>query len=165
MKKRYSIIAALLIVAILAPQVNAIGIMGSWWKQDDLKNGYGIGLIHEFGLLPIVTIDARASWLNFSEDGADANVFPLEATGRVKLGMFYGGLGVGYYIFNGGDGVEIDNSVGGYLIGGIGFGLFGLGAFGEVKYTFLDTDINVGTQTNKLEASGVGINLGVTLPF
>ena len=166
MKARTTIIAALLTVALLVPQAaSAIGIMGSWWNQDDLKDGYGLGLVHEFGIIPIVSVDARASWLRFSEGGTDVDVYPLEATGRVKLGMFYGGLGVGYYIFNGQNGANVDNDVGGYLLGGVGFGLFGLGAFGELKYTFLDTDVDYGLGKEELKASGIGINVGVTLPF
>ena len=155
MKAKTVIIGVLLVVAILAPQANAIGVMGSWWDQDGLGNGYGVGLIHKFGLIPLISIDARASWLSFSDEATEANVFPLEATGRVNLGMFYGGLGLGYYIFDGKNDASLDNTVGGYIVGGIEITPAGIGGFGELKYTI----------TDKNDADGIGVNVGVVFGF
>jgi len=165
LKIRNAMIAAVLAVAIAAPQANAIGVMGSWWKQEDMKNGYGLGVLKTFGIIPLISVDGRVSWLNYSDSGADANVFPLEVVGRVNLGMFYGGLGLGYYIFDGKNGAKIDNDIGGSILGGVGFGLAGVHVFGELKYTLLETEIGFGGPKSKLDANGFGINLGVTLPF
>jgi hypothetical protein len=151
LKARKLVIGALLVVALLAPQANAIGVMGSWWDQDALGNGYGLGLIHKFGIIPLISIDVRASWLSFTDELIEANVFPLEATGRANLGMFYGGLGLGYYIFSGKDNVDLDNTIGGYILGGVDIGLAGFGVFGELKYTI----------TDKNSADGIGANIGV----
>ncbi|MDH3197994.1 MAG: hypothetical protein OEO21_07115 [Candidatus Krumholzibacteria bacterium] len=38
-----------------------------------------------------MSLDVRASWVDFGD--ANTSIIPLEATGRAKLGMFYGGLG------------------------------------------------------------------------
>lgn len=165
MRMRNAIIAAVLAVAIVAPQANAIGVMGSWWQQEDLNNGYGIGILKTFGVIPLISIDGRASWLHYNDKGAEANLFPLEVVGRVNLGMFYGGLGVGYYIFDGKNGAEIDNDIGGSILAGVGLGLAGVNVFGELKYTILETEIGFGGPKTKLDGNGFGINVGVTLPF
>ncbi|MCK4775728.1 MAG: hypothetical protein KAT30_13105, partial [Candidatus Krumholzibacteria bacterium] len=98
--------------------------------------------------------------LSFSDESADLNLYPLEATALAKLGMFYGGVGAGYYIFEGKD-VDLDNAAGGYILAGIQIALGGLGAFGELKYTWVESKVDDVT----VDASGVGVNLGVLLGF
>jgi hypothetical protein len=161
LKKRIVVVAALLTLAVLAPRANAIGIMGSWWNQDDLKDGYGVGAIHKISIIPIVSVDIRASWLGFTGEAVEADVFPIEATGRASLGMFYGGVGAGYYIFSGKNDVSIDNDIGLYFVGGIEITPAGIGGFGEVKYTLLETE----SEGNKVTADGFGINVGVVWGF
>jgi len=147
-------VAATLVVAH-APGASAIGVFGSYWDGKDPDAGYGLGLIHKFGIVPIVSVDVRASWVDF---GDDVSVIPLEATARAKLGLFFGGLGIGYYIFDASaGGADADNAVGGYGVLGIEFSPLGIGGFGELKYTIVETDVGPA----KLDAEGIGVNVGV----
>ena len=73
--------------------------------------------------------------------------------------MFYGGIGLGYYIMSGD--TAPDNTLGGFAALGIDFGLGGIGVFGEVRYLYLEPEF----ESVKVDMSGVGANLGVTLPF
>jgi hypothetical protein len=141
---------------------NAIGVYGQWQDSKDAdSDGYGLGLKHEFGIIPLIGIEARASWLRYSDDDSDANLdmYPLEAFGKVKLGMFYGGVGLGYYIMSGD--YAPDSTVGGFAAVGIDISLLGLGFFGELRYLYLEPDMETG---GSVDMSGVGANLGVTLP-
>ena len=153
---------ALILGATFTAPVHAIGVFGQWQDSKDANSGYGLGLKHEFGIIPMIGIEARASWLRYSEENSDENmdVFPLEAFGKVKLGMFYGGIGLGYYIMSGD--YSPDSSLGGFAALGIDFGLGGLGVFGEVRYLYLEPDVETG---GSVDMSGIGANLGVTLPF
>ena len=160
MRKLLTLIVVLAVVTSMAGEAKCLGIFGSYWNGEDIDNGYGLGVKHKFQIIPIFAIDARASWLSFSDDSADLNLYPLEATALAKLGMFYGGVGAGYYIFEGKD-VDFDNAAGGYILAGIQIALGGLGAFGELKYTWVESKVDDDT----VDASGVGVNLGVLLGF
>jgi len=153
------LVLAFTLGAALASPANAIGIFGQW-QDSDGESGYGLGLKHEFSIIPIISIEARASWLRYSDDVADLDMFPLEAFGKAKLGMFYGGIGLGYYIMSGD--FAPDSSLGGFAALGIEFGLGGIGAFGEIRYLYLEPDYESGVS---VDMSGIGANLGVTLPF
>ena len=151
------LVALVLVAAVVstAGDAHSIGAFLSYWDGEDLENGYGGGLKHKFQIIPIIGVEARASWLSFSD--ADLNLYPLEAAGRASLGMFYGGLGAGYYIFSGKD-KNWDNAFGGFLFGGLELGLAGLGVFGELKYTWVESKIeDLGTASG----NGIGVNAGV----
>ena len=96
------------------------------------------------------------------------NVYPIEVIGLVTLGIFYGGLGVGYYFFDASnDTFEVKDSAGWNVVAGATLGLSKLSIFGEVKWTEIEPDIeaiegNVNVP-NSLDAAGVGFNLGVML--
>ena len=141
---------------------NAIGIFGQWQDSKDADSGYGLGLKHEFGIIPIIAIEARASWLNYSVADSDEsmNMYPLEAFGKVKLGTFYGGVGLGYYVMSGDYAPK--NTVGGFAALGIDISLVAAGFFGELRYLYLEPDHELG---GSIDMSGVGANLGVTIPF
>jgi hypothetical protein len=164
--KRFCVAAmvAVLALAAMAPSAHAIGIMASWWNMDEAnEDGFGVGLRSKMQIIPLIAIDTRASWIKFSD--ADLNVYPLEATGIVKLGMLYAGIGAGYYIFDADEG-DLENNFGWYLVGGIDIGLGGFGVFGEVKWTMLSADIegvdpDIDDVPTSLEADGIGFNLGV----
>mgnify|MGYP001813875490 CR=1 FL=1 len=141
---------------------NAIGIFAQWQDSKDADSGFGFGVKHKFQIVPIVAIEARASWLNYGGDGGDFNMFPLEAVGRASLGLFYGGAGVGYYISSGD--YSPDNTLGFSILGGAEFTLFGLGAFAEARYLFLDADGPSG-YGGSVDMGGIGANVGVILPF
>lgn len=157
-----ALIMILLVVCVLPAQ--AIGIFGQWQDSKDADSGYGLGLKHEFSIIPIISMDVRASWLRYSgNDGeGDLDMFPLEAFGRAKLGLFYGGVGIGYYIFSGD--YSPKNSLGGFAAAGVEITLLGLGVFGELRYLWLEPDLD-SSIGGSADMSGVGANIGVILPF
>jgi hypothetical protein len=159
MKKLLTVAIALTMLASFAPQAHSIGGFLSWWNSDDADNGFGLGVNHQIRIIPLIGADVRVSWLKFGGDG-DFNMFPLEAAGYANLGLFYGGLGAGYYIMDS----DLDSSLGWFLLGGAKLGLAGFSLFGELKYTFLTSDVDLGTQGKKeVDITGIGLNVGVTL--
>jgi hypothetical protein len=167
--KRFPIIAtlAVLLLGAATPSAHAIGVMASWWNIDkENTDGFGFGLRQEVPITPLFALHTDASWLKFSKNGNDTNVFPLEASAVARLGLFYGGLGLGYYIFDT-DGTSIDNNFGWFAKAGVHVGLAKVGVFGEIKYTKLSADFKdvkpgSGLPTS-LDADGVGFNVGVML--
>ena len=157
-----SLAITLFLTSAFAMPAHAIGIFGQWQDSKDADSGYGFGLKHEFGIIPIISVEARASWLGYSADNSsgDFDMFPLEAFGKAKFGMFYGGMGLGYYIMSGNYAPK--DSFGGFAAFGIEFTLGGLGAFGELRYLYLESDHD---WAGSMEMSGIGANLGVSLPF
>ncbi len=152
---------ALIMTFACAVPARAIGIFAQWQDSKDADSGYGVGLKKSFSIIPIISVEARASWLRYSGDGSEnLDMFPLEAFGRVSLGMFYGGVGLGYYIMSGDNAPK--NSLGGFAAAGIEIGLAGLGVFGELRYLYLEPDHELG---GTVDMSGIGANVGVTLPF
>jgi hypothetical protein len=156
--------AAMFGLALLAPSAHAIGGMASWWQIDETnEDGFGGGLRSKSQIVPMIAIDTRISWINFGDSGT--NVFPIEATGLLRLGMLYAGIGMGYYIFDA-DHVDVDNDFGWYLVGGIDVGVGKFGVFGELKYTMLTTEATdvlpqTGQETFDFKADGFGVNVGV----
>ena len=145
-------------LSLVAPSARAFGIYGIWWDADDAKDdGLGFGFRSKVQVAPLVSFDTRASWIKFSDD--DVSVYPIEATGMIKLGMLYAGAGVGYYFF-GGD-VDLDDDFGWYLVGGIDLGAGRVGVFGEVKWISLDSDINGVTPSQTMSLDGIGVNAGL----
>ena len=65
------------------------------------------------------------------------------------------GLGGGYYAASGD--VKPDSELGGFILGGVGFKLFGLGASAEARYLMLEP--------GAADMSGFGANIGITLPL
>lgn len=152
-------LVALLGVCVITPSAHAIGVMASWWKIDESnEDGFGFGLRSKVQVAPMVAFDTRGSWIKFGDP--DTNVFPIEATGILQLGMVYGGIGLGYYIFDA-DGADIDNDFGWYLVGGVDVGVGKFGIFGEVKWTKITTDVDFGDVPAELDADGIGFNVGV----
>jgi hypothetical protein len=157
MKKLLTVVVAAVIVMSLSAEAHSFGAYLSYWNGQDIDNGYGVGLKHKFQIVPIFSVEARASWLKFSDDPVDLNLFPLEAMGRAKLGLFYLGAGVGYYIFDAKD-ASVDNTVGAFGVAGVEFALAGLGGFAELKYTYADTKTESDAD---LDGSGIGVNVGI----
>ena len=147
-------------LAVCTAPANAIGVFAQWQDSKDADSGYGLGLKHKFQIVPIFAVEARASWLSYGSSGrwGEFDMFPLEAVGRAKLGLLYGGVGLGYYLFSGDN--SPDSSVGASILGGGEFTLFGLGAFAELRYLFLEPGGKWGRNLN-----GFGANVGVVLPF
>jgi hypothetical protein len=155
MKKIIIALVVLSAVVSTAGNAHAIGAFLSYWNGEDIDNGYGAGIKHKFQIVPIIGVEARASWLSFSDK--DVNLYPLEAAGRASFGLFYGGLGGGYYIFSGKN-TDMDDAFGGFLFAGIEVTLAKLGVFGELKYTWVESKIG---DLATVSGNGVGINAGV----
>lgn len=135
------------------------GIYAAWWNLDEANDdGFGFGFRSKIQVVPLFSFDTRVSYIKFSD--SDMNVFPIEATGMLKLGMVYAGAGVGYYFFDSNK-VEVDNNFGWYAVGGIDISLGSFGVFGEVKWTSLSTDVSNVSVPTSLDADGIGFNLGV----
>ena len=167
--KRFCIVALLAMVTLgtAVPRAHALGVFASWWNMNDANaDGFGFGIRQKFKLAPMFALDMRTSYVNFSD--SDLKVFPLEATGLVNISMFYGGLGLGYYIFDqGGDEFSIENNFGWYLVGGVEIGAGPVGVFGEIKWTslsadFSDVDPSLSGIPSSLNADGIGFTAGVT---
>jgi hypothetical protein len=148
----------LLWIVILSPEAECIGLYGTYWDGKDLGDGYGLGAKWKIQIIPILGLDLRGGWVSFSD--SDASIIPLEATGFASFGVVYGGVGIGYYIFNADIG-NPDNSAGSYLLLGAKIAPGGTGLFGELKYTFVGTDVQDLEIPTKIKADGFGLNLGV----
>jgi hypothetical protein len=161
MRSKVLVLTAALAVAtvVWAAPAHAIAPFLQYQDSKDAGAGYGLGLKHTFlGIVPVVGFDLRASWLHYGDEDKVASsfeMFPLEFAATAKLGLFYGGLGVGYYLTSGD--VKPDDEVGGFALGGVGFGLGGLNAFAELRYLLLEP--------GAADMSGFGAQAGVTLPF
>ena len=165
---RTAALVAALALGGLAPAAHANqGIFGTWWHPNDTKgDGWGFGFRSKTQIAPLVSFDTRISWVKFKDD--DLNVFPIEATGMLRLGMIYAGIGVGYYFFDSNGATDLKNNFGWYGVGGIDIPAGPVGIFGEVKWMQLSTDVkNVDTSIpnapTSLSADGIGVNLGVML--
>jgi len=165
--KRTGICALLMftLLAVATPPAHAIGLFASWWNIDQSNDdGFGFGIRQAVPLTKLFAINTDATWLKFGD--SETNVFPLEAAGVARLGLFYGGLGVGYYIFDAKAG-DVDNNFGWYATAGVNLNLTKFGVFGEFKYRKLSADINdvkpgSGLPTS-IDADGMGFDVGVTL--
>lgn len=146
------------IVCVSTRPAHALAPFVQYQDTEDAGAAYGLGLKHALlGPIPIVGFELRASWLHFADEKlvSGFEMFPLEVAGTLKLGIFYGAVGVGYYVSTGD--FKPDNSVGEFVAGGITFGLGGLGAFAEARYLFLEP--------GAAKLNGIGVNAGVTLPI
>jgi hypothetical protein len=163
MKRLLIVVVAAAIVGSLAPQAHSIGAFFSYWNGKDTDNGYGLGVNYNIKIIPLVDAEIRASWLSFSDDDPGMNLYPLEGLARFKLGLFYLGAGVGYYVFSGSDDVKWDNAWGVFGVGGAGISIAKIGIFGELKYTWVETKITEpAPAAGDVDGSGIGINVGVT---
>ena len=160
MKKFLIAVLAATIVGSAASQAHSIGAFVSYWNGKDTDNGYGLGINQQIKIIPLVQAEVRASWLSYSEDDPGMNLYPLEGLARVKLGLFYLGAGVGYYIFSGSDDVEWDNDWGAFGVGGVELTIAKIGVFGELKYTWVETKITEPIAADA-DGSGIGVNAGV----
>jgi hypothetical protein len=157
MKQALAITLAVVLLLSVAPQPaqSNIGLFASWWDASDMNTGVGGGLKYQFKLIPLIDLDARISYISFSD--VDLHTVPLEVTGLLDFGIVYGGLALGYYMW-GGDNADLSDEVGGTILVGASLGLGGIGVFGELRYTVVQTTIEGAVDA---KADGFGINLGV----
>jgi hypothetical protein len=154
-----TLVALGLLGVVATAQANQ-GIFGTFWNAKDTDdNGLGIGFRSKVQLTQLYSFDTRVGWVRFNDEHMD--LFPVEATGMLKLGMLYAGAGVGYYIFNG---ASLKNKFGWYALGGIDITVRSLGIFGEAKWISLSTEPDppdAGNVATHFDAGGIGFNLGV----
>jgi hypothetical protein len=131
-KRTVIVLAAIITLIATVPNAHAIGVYGQWW--DAIGDGFGIGVKQAFlPKIPLVKLDGRVAWLNFSD--ASTDVVPFEVTGSIG-GLFYAGVGVGYYLVMPDQG-DNDNQIGTSLQVGVEFAPVKLGGFAEARYTWL----------------------------
>ena len=133
-----------------------VGAFLSWWNGQDMGDGVGFGAKTKFSLVPLVNVDGRLSYHTFGTP--DIAVIPLELAASANVGLFNGGVGGGYYIFNGRD-EDATNEWGGFLFIGADLTVAGIGVFGELKYTLVETSLDGRTR----KADGFGVSVGASL--
>ncbi len=151
---------------------SAAGVFGSYLDSDDLGDGYGIGGKVEVKPADALSVEGRVSWMYFSD--VEVHMIPLELVGRVNWPLLdervipYIGVGGGYYFFEGDD-VDLDNSGGFFPLAGLEVGRRRASLFAEVRWLFLNADIEDGGNElgNRREADvdGFGFNAGVLFRF
>lgn len=142
-----------------ATPAHAIGIFASYWNLDKSNDdAWGLGVSQAKSVSPLISIHTSATWVKFSD--AEVDMFPLEVAAVGNLGLFYGGIGGGYYIFSGGE-ADLDNNWGWFAVAGAKIALGGLGVFGELRWNELST--NIADTSFDVDLNGVGVNVGVIL--
>lgn len=161
--KRF-LVTSLFFVALLgiaAPSAHALGVYGIWWMPDDSDDdGYGIGIKDKRSFTPLLAVDGRVSYVSFSEP--DAGLIPLEMTGMVSLGVWYAGVGAGYYFVTGDNAVK--DTFGYYFLAGLELGLGGTSVFGEVKWQALTPEIDI-PNGGDVNLDALVIHAGATFGF
>jgi hypothetical protein len=160
MKKLAAAVVVAASVVLSASEAHSIGAFLSYWNGKDTDNGYGVGISHQIKIIPIVRAELRGSWLSYGD--SDLDLIPLEGLVRVNLGLFYVGAGGGYYIFSGSGDVDWDNAWGTFGLAGAGLSVAKIGLFGELKYTWVETQMTKPAERDA-DASGIGVNVGVVL--
>jgi len=140
------------------------GAFGTYLDGGDLGTGWGGGAKLEMNPIDLVSIDGRASWVNF--DDADIDAVPLELAGLINLPLFgesivpYAGAGVGYWMF---DSDLIDDDWAFFPLVGLEFGPQNFSLMAEARWLFLEADALGGAA--KADADGFGANLGLIWRF
>lgn len=148
-----------LLVAIAPSAHSGVDPFVQYWNTSDFGSGWGIGVKGHRAIVPMVGIDTRLQWVQFN----DGNMFPIEAAVMFRPPVVYGGLGVGYYIFDH-DRYKMDNSFGWFIVAGGRFVPFGIvGVFGELRWTFLDTEIEIDGQKFSRDIDGIGVAAGIVI--
>lgn len=150
------LIGALLATVGTATPARALGIFAQWQDSKDADSGFGFGVARSIPVVPLFRVEGRISYLGYDKS---LHLFPVEAVGKVSFDKVYGGVGLGYYFITGSG--SPDNDIGGSLLAGVDFTLFGLGAFGEVRYLVLKPELSGA----EVDMNGFGATLGVLLPI
>ena len=154
----------------------SVGGFGSYFDADEGGDAYGGGALVRMGIFKWLAVDGRAGYFDLSD--SDINIVPLEAAAMLRLPLLketlvpYAGVGVGYYLYDGSDEVEIDDDVGFFPLLGLEL-RFGSrkqwALFGEARWLFLSTDIeSAGDEVVEFDdddIDGVGVNLGLIYRF
>lgn len=142
-----------------------LGAFYSYVDSEDLGIGHGLGAKLKLNVMEILSIEGRASYMEFEDN--DIEMIPLEAAAMfvLPLGNFrpYAGLGAGYYIFSG-NGWDLSDEIGYFPMVGLQLNIGSdLGLFAEGRWVFLESDIE--NSPNEVDVSGLGVNIGISLLF
>lgn len=168
----WGIIAAVMIAATPCTQAAKVGGYVAYLDGNDWGDGTGAGVMVRFGSLDsVLSMDVRGSYVSFDH----LSMIPLEVALRLRipagpLGAF-AGVGAGYYYLNPDNGPSDDN-VGAFPFVGLDVGLGNQTVlFGEVRWLYLETDIdsaidaakNIGSGDS--DVNGLGLNVGLMFRF
>jgi len=146
----------------------SVGGFGTYLDTDDYDEAWGGGLRLKYDLVEYVALDFRGSMVRLQP--FSANMFPLEANLllQVPLGravLPYGGMGIGYYLFDGGD-YELEHSLGYGPVAGLEIRLgASVALFGEARWLFLEPDISNSSTLDKISLDSFGVNAGIMFLF
>lgn len=180
------VIALGVLLSASVVMANGIGVYGSYWKPEDMDNGWGLGAKVQVEVVPSIFLEARGGYFHeievedAEEDDPKLSIVPLEAAGLLKFPVDqltpYVGGGVGYYMFDvvdepAGISIDVENKVGFFAVAGLELALGeNISLFGEGKYTWLDeVEIEAETAgfkvTDEGDLSGFGANVGLLLKW
>ncbi len=156
--------------AINRPQAADVSVGGfaSYFDMDDFEESWGGGLRHKYDLIEYIAFDLRASMVRVQS--FDANMFPLEANLllQVPIGktlLPYGGMGVGYYLFDSGD-PELQHELGYGPVAGLELRLGkSVAIFGEARWLFLEPKVKGSATLDKASLDSFGVNAGIMFLF
>jgi hypothetical protein len=182
MKLRAFLAAGILAVGLAGAQPASavdfsLGAFGSYYDADDAGDAWGGGGLLRLGLVEWFAVDARASYLEFSD--SDIRMIPLEAAATLRLPLMqnklipYAGVGVGYYFYDvKSSNVNIDDDVGFFPLVGleVRFGARSQwGLFGEARWLFLSSDFETAgdelTSPRRDNIDGLAVNVGLLYRF
>jgi len=145
---------------------------GSYYDADKAGEAYGGGALVRMGIFDWLAADARLSRLEF--DDTDLEVTPIEVAGLARIALFderlvpYGGVGVGYYLFDDSNQANVDDGYGFFPVVGLDW-RFGAkrhwSVFAEVRWLVLDEDFEVPGVPSSDDIDGVAVNAGVGFKF
>jgi len=148
------------------------GVFGSEMDSDDLGDGSGVGAKLGISPMDLLSLEARASWIQF--DDFDIDMIPLEVAGRLNFSLFgnwivpYVGAGAGYYMFEADD-ADLDDSVGFFPMVGLEVGVHQIAFFVEARWLFLETDVDSARaeldDIVEADVDGLGVNIGALVRF
>jgi hypothetical protein len=149
----------------LAAADASLGGMGSYLDTDGLGEAWGGGLRLKYDLVEYLGFDLRGSFLRLGDPGI--SMFPVEANLMFQLPIKnillpYGGMGVGYYFFDGGD-IRLEDRVGYGPLAGLEIRLGNsVALFGEARWLYLEPKVSGG---GSVKLDSFGINAGLMFLF
>jgi opacity protein-like surface antigen len=146
----------------------SVGGFGTYLDTKDYEEAWGGGLRLKYDLVEYIGLDFRGSMVRLQ--GLSANMFPVEANLILQLPIGnvllpYGGMGVGYYFFDGGD-LDLDNQVGYGPLAGVELRLSrAVALFGEARWLFLEPEVGGSGDLDKIRLDSFGVNAGIMFLF
>ena len=150
-------LAALCVTAV-APSAHALGAYGIVYMPDEGDDtGYGIGLKKGRSFTPLLSIEPRFSFTSFPDATLGAPKWPAWRTSPCFTAESAAAI-----TSSSGD-LPLEDTFSWFILAGVDIGLGGLGVFGELKYQFLEPDIDSPIGDASADINGLAIHVGVTL--